>query len=646
MLGRRTTAVLASVLVAGAVVLFDPHAPDAMALGTPPPPVTVTTTVAGAAAGADGAAAVGALGATGGTAVGTTATLAGGVSATALTGTVVAGLAIGTYAGQWVLKALPDSWYSTSGSTFCDAQLALNPDAACGQPGPAEGYVINGDVAGAVPGWEPSPPFALHLGLAQYSSPYGRLVVPMTVSVDISDLAYGSASGSLTVVIDQAVTVPSASPAWNIYRSASIGFFCSVGDPATNPAVQRSAITLSEVVAQRTVHIADVCASGGGGGYQYVGARVIDAAQGGDTSIDLPAVGPVVGAFRPLGDPLRQDVDADPERHWGAQWQCSDGTTGGAVSVFFHESDATWPSIPAASCASGIVTHYEVSKVTTSGPTTSVLTWDAPQVVKDFYAAGGTGAECWDGSCTLVLYRIDPQTGQRLSCFSNPSLCVDWWSSATKADDMECQYGGQVVGLAECDLYRPTFNLAAGQPVKDKDGATVSNPAPYGDPTDQGNPIPDPSGEPSPDPNPGPEPDSSCPPPFTWTSLVNPWWYYKAGTCALEWAFVPSPTTMQQWSSMTTDVAGRAPVSYMVGGSQWITAAADGANGDGSCANGPFEMADGEVVTGSFDLCETAVVIRQTTWGTVLYNIVTAAVVGGSLFIAWKRIAGSLGGKG
>lgn len=637
----RSRAVLAGALaIAGGLVLFDPAAPQAMALAVPPPPVTVTTTVAGAVAGADGAAAVGALGATGGTAVGTTATLAGGVSATALTGTVVGGLAVGTWAGQQVLKVLPDSWYSTSGSTLCDAQLLLDPNAECAGTSASEGYVVNGDVSGAVPGWEPNPPYAVQFGYAQYSSPYGRLVVPGTISVQVSSLPYASLSGSISATITVATTFPSGSPAWNEYRDPALEFLCSVGDPGTYTPVVRSAKTIKPTQATQTWSTSDVCASGGGGNWQYAGARLRTAGQDGDSGLDLDATGASVGVFRPVGDPLRQEVGTDPERHFSASWACSDGTTGGANSVFFHESDASWPSLPAAACDAGIVTHYEVSKVTTGGPTTSILTWDAPQVVQDFYAAGGTGAECWDGSCTLVLSRVDAQTGQRLSCFSDPSLCVDWWSSPSKADDYVCTYGGNTVALAECDLYRPTFNRTMGQPTTDNDGRAVpaNESSQYGDPTADGNPVPEPSG--SPDPAPGPSPDNSCPPPFSWTSLFNPWWQFKAMGCALEWAFVPSADTVTaQVQATKTELLARPPLSL----------AAPVAGTLGGLADGWGTGCEGNVA--DFDPWQEGRLAfpctpPQSAPLLVLYSITSLALVVSTGFYVWSLLVSAMNGRG
>ncbi len=144
---------------------------------------------------------------------------------------------------------------------------------------------------------------------------------------------------------------------------------------------------------------------------------------------------------------------------------------------------------------------------------------------------------CAGGGCQLLLYRVDAQTGARIGCQEYASVCADWWTETVQAtqntDRYECQYNGAPIALDECKVYAQAFKT--GQ---------------YADPRTGESPAPETPTQPQ---------DESCPPPFTWTSLVNPWWYYKGFTCGLSWAFEPKVTPAAVGQLVTT-AQGKAPI--------------------------------------------------------------------------------------
>lgn len=222
-------------------------------------------------------------------------------------------------------------------------------------------------------------------------------------------------------------------------------------------------------------------------------------------------------------------ADPDPDRYFRSTWSCrakSDGTIRNdqADSAMFKESDTEWAPIPDMPCeADEWLNGYIIIEKTAGGVLAdkTIATWDAPAALKEVQ---DQFPQCADGSCRLELYRIGTGT-ERISCFSNPAVCADWFTSPTKTDDYVCTYGGEDVPLSECNAYSDLF----------KDWPTTTNPRDkLRDPKDGSDPSSDPS----------PEPSDDCPP-GVGLSTLTPWWWYKAAVCALEYAFVPRGTVVQ-----------------------------------------------------------------------------------------------------
>ena len=338
----------------------------------------------------------------------------------------------------------------------------------------------------------------------------------------------------------------------------------------------------------------------------------------------------------PVGHPQRPaDVISDPTRAWETRWTCSDAQSYSAQSVQFHETDATLPAVPAASCSMGSPLSVEVWEISPLGGPDEVLieSWTPTQALLDWQT---DYPQCVDGSCRLLLSRIDPTTAGRLSCFANPALCVDWWTSPTRADEFECTYGGAVVAVTECAVYAPTFNVATGVDVQTETGPKPAGEiGPYADPA-TGEPVPadDPSPAPAPEPGVG---DEDCPPPFSWTSMFNPWWYYKGFTCGLSWAFVPPAGQIQAEVDATGDVLSARPPWSLV---EPIGAVFTGL-GDG-WSTGCSELPDFDPYGNGLRLPCTP---PQSGWMTVLRALGTFAIIVGTGFGVWHMVVAAIGGR-
>ncbi|WP_448060802.1 hypothetical protein [Cellulomonas hominis] len=491
---RRAAAVVAVVLVGLFVVILDPSAPSAMAYQAPPAPVSYPGTVLSTGNLSSPDLYNKALTANPGGYTTTTGAAAGskaGLSVGGAAGTVVTGLMVGTSIGTEIASVVG---LPTSGSFICDVGTLFG--SACGV-GAATSYVANSDVAGVAPGW-----------LAGDSVVSARVEQPGRAD-RLADVNFGTTT----------------TPAWSQPGSVVIrGRF--TGD--------------STAQANYSFRVYRVATSGppvsygtGGGGYGPVQNQTVvlptgilfdhlEVSVGADASLGLPIQ---TISLYPLGRALYSEISGDPQRWWRTTWQCSVGAGGVLLSAAFRESTPEWPGFPVASCDAGSVTRVLIEQVTEGLTTTQTLyDWTADPAYVEW-----AQSDCVGGGCTLLLRRIDSVTGSRLSCFDNPSLCVSWFSDPDKLDNYECTYGGNVVDLSECNVYSPTFNPAqTGRGINYADPETGVAP--------EAGTGTEPGGEPQ---------DNSCPPPFSWSALVNPWYYYKGTVCALQDAFVPQNSTAQ-----------------------------------------------------------------------------------------------------
>ncbi|WHP17852.1 hypothetical protein [Cellulomonas sp. ES6] len=519
---RRISTVVAAVLVGLGLVVLDPHAPAAMAYQAPPP-ITWNPGAVGTQPNVMNPGQWDSyLNANPNKVVGNTATTGAGGGKVGLRGfggsaaAAVGGFVVGTEIGTGLATALG---LPTTGSFWCDLGALFG---TCGAAASVD-YVVNSDVAGLAnpPGWATANHATVTLvGTTTYPGDYWADAT-VTVQVDAAPSWHESGSVSVTAVTsgichDVAASTGGQGPG---------GLFV-YGVPRTNPGVAPTVLSSASLAPSagctgapqqrsRTLTV--------GSDWLFVRAEVVVGGQ----SVGEATYQPVrTLRWYPEASPERPPaVEPDPQRWWKSTWQCSAGTPGGSQqSSPFRESDPEWPGFPSAQCDPGAVVTSLLVQQITEGLTdaVTVIDWTADPGYVEW-----ANSSCAGGGCTLLLSRIDQVTGARVSCFSNPTLCASWAADPAREQNYECTYGGSVVALEDCLVYAPTFQTGGAN---------------YADP--EGNVDPDAGTDPGTDP--GSDPGSEdCPPPFSWASAFNPWWYYKSTLCALEDAFVPTQSQVK-----------------------------------------------------------------------------------------------------
>lgn len=148
--------------------------------------------------------------------------------------------------------------------------------------------------------------------------------------------------------------------------------------------------------------------------------------------------------------------------------------------------------------------------------------------------------ECGSGLCTVDLKKLVGT--ERLSCFDDLAAedCAGWFTAPNKTELYTCEYGGKAIALSECTHYAEVFkrqNTQTGQPYADPSTGEVGSPntAPK---MDEGmNTIVQ-----------DPEETVTCFP--TGWAVLNPIeWVLQPVKCALQWAFVPRASVVQERTS-------------------------------------------------------------------------------------------------
>lgn len=391
-------------------------------------------------------------------------------------------------------------------------------------------YIPNSDVVLSEPGWFPSNTFAFTGYQASGSSSYYSVG---TYSVSVLPVPYGS-TGAQDYTITQSVDGLCTEKGTNAFVEWPALSFEVIYVNANGTVASQSLRSFANSMTGRctgsasTITLTDTKTVPNGFTFDRIQARM--GARGDywatETSPGYMTPG-VLPTWYPDGHQDRPaDVDSDPQRQWVTDYLCSVGGPGVITSEPWHESSAEWPAPPMPECDSGSLTKVKIVQRSPGMEDYVLIDWTASTALDDFAQEFG---DCLDGSCILELHRVDELTGRSLACFDNPALCLGWFEMPDKQDLFKCTYGKTAVPLDDCNVYGPTF---------DPDLRTATD-VPLGDPDTGIRPTPDPTDPPvvvDPD---TPPMDTSCPPPFTWTSVFNPWYYYKGTVCALSWAFVP-----------------------------------------------------------------------------------------------------------
>lgn len=580
--GLAATAVVAIVAV-GALVL-GPQAQSAQALVSPPDPVTfpgsAVSTSNGISAGewnkllTNNPDKVWNATTTGSAA--SKVSVSGSGAGSAASG--VAGFFMGTSIGAGINTMIGAD---TSGDFFCDLGTLIGTAGDC-WPQAADTYVANSDVVVTAPGW------AVPSGGVNYS-PLGDVWWGGTAGSSRMRLTITETHGSGVVVSGQ-MLAGANTPTGVSYTTTSGATYGAVG---SWNAVFGSAGYLSagQVFSQTLPD-------------NVVGVRVSTSGS--------------AQWWWAEGQPNRPpDVSANPERTWRTTWECTSGPGGVASSAAFHEADAAWPSVPQGTCSAGQMSTLLVEEVTLGNPTL-VYQWSLPAEVSQ---AAATYPDCVGQTCELLLERVTaPGASTYLNCFDSAAACVDWWTETSQATQSQeesqyrCRYGNYAVALSECKVYSQAFKTGV-----------------YADPT---------TGETDPETDPGsdPEADTGCPPPFSWLSLFNPWWYYQGTVCAVKATVVPSSGFWTSTStSLKTSLGTHAPFSVIGAIPGVVSGLSTGWSG--ACANMPnFSTIEGKPLTFPCSPPDSA------GWRTA-YGLMTVLVWVAVAFAVWGMAHKAVGGS-
>lgn len=350
---------------------------------------------------------------------------------------------------------------------------------------------------------------------------------------------------------------------------------------------------------------------------------------------------PGVTAYRFKGDPERPAAQpGNPQRVYESERGCSGGSTRKADSAPFRETDPDWPAfVEPALCPTGEETTSITVRSKSPGlAPKKVYEVAVPDPVKVW---GNTYPECGGGVCRLGVWKVTPN-GTR-SCFDRSTDCEGWFRDPAKEDTYRCTYGrgaastfasSQVVALAECKVYAPTFNpqdVAQTKVYADPEtGATPQIDAPAPDAaTDPQAPPGVESNDPSVDGG-----DNGVCFPQGWGALNPLEWVYKPVKCALVWAFVPSPGSWDV-AGLKAQAAARPPWSLIAGGAAGISsiASAYAANGCGVL-----------VSLGGNDL--STCTLDSVPGYSALYGLAQVALLGFTGLGMFKMVAGAVSGRG
>lgn len=244
---------------------------------------------------------------------------------------------------------------------------------------------------------------------------------------------------------------------------------------------------------------------------------------------------------------------AYPNAEWLTRVRCEDGSTRHMVSEAFQQevlgNVAVPESVSLGDCQpvevelemqpEGTGTGTSTDRVKVGGAT-------VPQPVRDWQTQF---PNCWDGSCSLDL--VKKIGGEMtLDCFEAPDQCLNWHEEvAGGSTSYECRYAQQVVDISECNVYSRVFDRTAVQqgtgyadPKTGQRPGTQTNPTTGTQTPPQTNPGAASSGMGSPVQN--PQTNRQCWP-QGWAAF-NPFeWVLQPVKCALEWAFVPRKSVVQ-----------------------------------------------------------------------------------------------------
>tara|TARA_R110002124_G_scaffold225554_1_gene390887 strand:+ start:2883 stop:4760 length:1878 start_codon:yes stop_codon:yes gene_type:complete len=240
-------------------------------------------------------------------------------------------------------------------------------------------------------------------------------------------------------------------------------------------------------------------------------------------------------------------TSGNPVRQWRCDLSSLSGGSYSSLSQEFTQEDENIPNPRCPQLPEGeILGNSKIWLVTEGLPDELVSDEDSTE---EYRHESQNFPECAGATCALELIKNDT-----LSCLDNPQSCLDWFEDPAKETVYTCRYGGSAVSLSECTVYAPAF-----RPSSQLTGETLGDPA-------TGDPLKAPAGSSNPGVDSGafgrpvldPASNRKCYP-EGWAALNPLEWVMKPVQCALEWAFVPRATKIDNatqrlqtsWSSTT-----------------------------------------------------------------------------------------------
>lgn len=318
---------------------------------------------------------------------------------------------------------------------------------------------------------------------------------------------------------------------------------------------------------------------------------------------------PIVDAYlmnKYTGEKIESAFGRDAGAEFITEVECADGTSRWAVSESFQQEALGAIAHPAAVQLDGckpVSTRTGMQPKGTGitpdapwepkpspgedpkpGRTTVTETTEVPDEVREWME---NFPQCWDGSCRLTLKK-QQSTSVEVDCFEVPDSCVDWFEeSKTSPTKYKCYYAGQARPLSDCFVYSRVFdrqNVQRGtgyaEPetgIEPKVYACVGCNDPRTATTNRGaekesmNTTPD-----------NPEKARDCWP-SGWAAF-NPFeWVLQPIKCALQWAFVPRQTKVDQTTTKIRLTATNSRVAEAAQVATTWAAVAEGMNPSG-CA--------------------------------------------------------------
>lgn len=238
---------------------------------------------------------------------------------------------------------------------------------------------------------------------------------------------------------------------------------------------------------------------------------------------------------------------ADPTRQVNCTIRWEDGTTTTGNGPTYTESTGFPVHGTQAACNGAYVSKPGAGpdlmpseiKVGSKNNDTGAQTEISTQEVPDFTESERKGLKPGDGTGLKLLKVVD---GKRVSCMTWAADCAQWWTATnqgTQTDVYRCTFGGADVDIAECGIYRFTFDVETDTPTIVEPGADAEPGLNLGWGTST-------NGRNATDPGLGVSPGDLC---FDeWDDAINPIdWVLHPVKCALVWAFAPRPAKLDDF---------------------------------------------------------------------------------------------------